>query len=136
MRVLLDTNVLIDYISKRDVFFDDANRIITLCANETISGCIAAHSVMDALYIIRKEYSLAERRTIFTGLSTIVDIVGIDKHNIMKAINNDDFSDIEDCLQMECAKDYNANYIITRNIKDYKNSSVQPILPSDFLKLI
>lgn len=46
-----------------------------------------------------------------------------------------DYISKRDFLQMECAIDYNANYIITRNIKDYKNSSVQPILPSDFLKI-
>lgn len=136
MRILLDTNILIDYISKRELFFDDANKIITLCANEKINGCIAAHSVMDALYIIRKEYSLEERRRILTKLIMIVDIIGIDKHNILTALNNESFTDIEDCLQMECAKEYKADYIVTRNIQDFKNSPIQPILPSEFIKLI
>lgn len=91
---------------------------------------------MDALYIIRKEYSLEERRRILTKLIMIVDIIGIDKHNILTALNNESFTDIEDCLQMECAKEYKADYIVTRNIQDFKNSPIQPILPSEFIKLI
>ena len=45
-----------------------------------------------------------------------------------------DFSDFEDCLQMECARDYGAKYIVTRNIADYEKSEIKAISPSDFLK--
>lgn len=47
---------------------------------------------------------------------------------------NEDFSDFEDCLQMECAMDYGAKYIVTRNIADYEKSEIKAISPSDFLK--
>ena len=47
---------------------------------------------------------------------------------------NEDFSDFEDCLQMECARDYGAKYIVTRNIADYEKSEIKAISPSDFLK--
>jgi hypothetical protein len=48
---------------------------------------------------------------------------------------NNRFDDIEDCLQAECAVLVNADYIVTRNIKDYTHSAVPVILPEDFLKL-
>ena len=64
MRILIDTNVLVDYISERELYFNDADRIITLCADEKIDGSIAAHSVMDAFYITRKEYTVDQRRKI------------------------------------------------------------------------
>lgn len=51
-----------------------------------------------------------------------------------KADINEDFSDFEDCLQMECARDYGAKYIVTRNIADYEKSEIKAISPSDFLK--
>lgn len=47
---------------------------------------------------------------------------------------NEDFSDFEDCLQMECARDYGVKYIVTRNIADYEKSEIKAISPSDFLK--
>ena len=46
------------------------------------------------------------------------------------------FSDFEDCLQMECAKAYGAEYIVTRNLNDYKVSEIKAILPRDYLELL
>lgn len=136
MRILIDTNVLIDYISKREPYFLNAEQIITLCANEKIYGCIAAHSVMDAIYITRKEYSIDERKNILKKICLILDVVGVDKYKIINSLSNDKFTDIEDCLQMECAKEFFADYIVTRNIKDFKNSVIKPIMPDEFLKMV
>lgn len=136
MRILIDTNVLIDYISKREPYFFNAEQIITLCANEKIYGCIAAHSVMDAIYITRKEYSIDERKNILKKICLILDVVGVDKYKIINSLSNDKFTDIEDCLQMECAKEFFADYIVTRNIKDFKNSVIKPIMPDEFLKMV
>lgn len=136
MRILIDTNVLIDYISKREPYFFNAEQIITLCANEKIYGCIAEHSVMDAIYITRKEYSIDERKNILKKICLILDVVGVDKYKIINSLSNDKFTDIEDCLQMECAKEFFADYIVTRNIKDFKNSVIKPIMPDEFLKMV
>ena len=85
--------------------------------------------------LLRKDYDPKERREILSGLCTIFDIEGIDKNKLLSGLRNEDFSDFEDCLQMECAKAYGAEYIITRNIADYKMSEVKAILPEDYLKL-
>jgi len=53
----------------------------------------------------------------------------------LSGLQNEKFSDFEDCLQMECAKSYGAKYIVTRNIEDFKYSEVKAILPMDYLKL-
>lgn len=50
---------------------------------------------------------------------------------LISSLHNEDFLDFEDCLQMEFAKVYNAEYIVTRNLSDYKTSEVQAILPED-----
>ena len=49
------------------------------------------------------------------------------------ALNNQGFSDFEDCLQMECAKEVKADYIVTRNVDDFKNSEIKVMLPQDLL---
>ena len=54
MKVLIDTNVLIDYMTHREPFFDEAKKIIGLCAENKIKGYIAAHSITDSFYIMRK----------------------------------------------------------------------------------
>lgn len=136
MKVLIDTNVLIDYISKREPYFNSANSIMMFCSDDVLDGCIAAHSIMDAFYITRKEYTIEERKSILSRICLIVDVVGIDSVKIMNALNNNDFSDVEDCLQMECAKEFSSDYIVTRNVKDFEHSSIPAILPEDFLKLL
>ena len=136
MKILIDTNILIDYFSKRPLFYDEARLILKSCMEKKVDGCIAAHSVMNAFYILRKEFTVDERRNNLKDLFTILTVVGIDRAKLLAALGNMGFNDVEDCLQMECAKDFSADYIVTRNIKDFANSSIKPILPSDFLKLV
>ena len=136
MRVLLDTNILIDYISMRVPFTDDAQAILELCIEKKIDGCIAAHSVMNAFYILRKELTANERRNVLTRLCNLLTVVGIDKDKLISALSNDDFFDVEDCLQSECAKEFSADYIVTRNVKDFQNSTIPAIPPDEFLKKV
>lgn len=70
---------------------------------------------------------------ILSSLCKIFDVEGIDKAKILSGLANEDFSDFEDCLQMECAKNYGAEYIVTRNVSDYKNSEIKAILPCEYL---
>lgn len=76
-----------------------------------------------------------ERREVLSSLCSIFDVEGIDKVKLLSGLQNEDFTDFEDCLQMECAKAYNAGYIVTRNLTDYKTSEVQAILPREYLEL-
>ena len=136
MRVLIDTNVLLDYIANRTPYADAAEQIIMLCKDNKIEGCIAAHSMMNIFYILRKNMTVSERKDILFYLSQIVEIIGIDKQKILNSISNEDFSDFEDCLQAECAKSFSADWIVTRNIKDFESSAVKAITPDEFLKIL
>ena len=69
-------------------------------------------------------------------LCSFIDVVGIQKKQIIDALTNDEFTDFEDRLQFECALTVNAQYIITRNISDFPNSPIPVILPEDLLKII
>jgi hypothetical protein len=60
--------------------------------------------------------------------------VEINAELIRNVLLNNDFDDIEDCLQAECALSVHADYIVTRNTKDYIHSKIPAILPEDFLK--
>jgi len=136
MVVLIDTNILLDFLQNREANGEFANSIIELCAKKVVSGFMAAHSVSNAFYILRKDYSVEKRKEMLINLCNIVDIVDIDKQKILASLHNEDFSDIEDCLQMECAMRANVDYIITRNLADFAVSTIPAILPSDFLKKV
>ena len=132
-KILIDTNVLLDYLLEREPFFEDAKKVILSCTEKNISACIAAHSISNMFFILRKDYSANERREILYNICEIFDIECIDKTKLMSGLANDDFSDFEDCLQSECAKSYGADYIVTRNISDYVLSDIKAILPREYL---
>lgn len=134
-KILIDTNVLIDYLLEREPFFEDAKDVILSCADGKVKGCIAAHSIPNMFFILRKDYSAKERREVLSNLCSIFDVERIDKAKLLAGLTNEDFSDFEDCLQMECAKSYGADYIVTRNISDYSTSEIKAIMPKDYLEL-
>ena len=136
MRVLIDTNILLDALLGREPYFDNADKIIKLCADKKIVGFMAAHSIPNIFYILRKDMPEENRREVLLTLCNILMVEGIDSIKLMSALRNKEFSDLEDCLQSICAKNVKADYIITRNIKDFTNSEVPAILPEDFLKII
>lgn len=103
-RILIDTNVLLDYLLTREPFYNEAAQIVLACADGKIRGCIAAHSISNMFFILRKDYNVKERREILLSLCSIFDIEGIDEDKLLAGLQNEDFSDFEDCLQMECAK--------------------------------
>ena len=134
-KILIDTNVLLDYLLEREPFFEDAKGIMVSCAEGKVKGCIAAHSIPNIFFILRKDYNTKERREILSTLCSIFDVEGIDKAKLLSGLANEDFTDFEDCLQMECAKSYGADYIVTRNVADYSVSEIKAIEPKDYLKL-
>lgn len=135
-RILIDTNVLLDYLLTREPFYQDVKNVISVCVDGRVKGCIAAHSISNMFFILRKDYDAKERREVLVNLCFIFDIEGIDRIKLVSGLQNEDFSDFEDCLQMECAKSYGAGYIVTRNIDDYKASEIKAILPKDYLEML
>ena len=134
-KILIDTNVLIDYLLEREPFFEDAKKVILSCTNGETKGCIAAHSLSNMFFILRKDYDAKERREVLLNLCKIFDVEGIDKAKLISGLQNENFSDFEDCRQMECAKAYEADYIVTRNVSDYATSEIKAILPKDYIEL-
>ena len=135
MIVLVDTNVIVDVLLKREAFMKEAQIIITKCADREITGYLAAHSIPNLFYILRKAYSKEERRVFIKNLCDIFHISDLNAEKIISAVQNDKFADFEDCLQEECAVEVMADYIITRNTDDYRMSEIKAILPEDYLRL-
>lgn len=136
MLILIDTNVLIDFIAKREPFYIFSEKVIDFCRQEIIDGAIAGHSVLNAMYILRKDFSLSELKAIFLNLCEFIYIEPVDFEKILSALKDDNFSDFEDCVQMQCALNFRADYIVTRDIKDFRGSEIPAITPEDFCKIL
>ena len=136
MLILIDTNVLIDFIAKREPFYIFSEKVIDFCRQEIIDGAIAGHSVLNAMYILRKNFSLSELKAIFLNLCEFLYIEPVDFEKILSALKDDNFSDFEDCVQMQCALNFRANYIVTRDIKDFRGSEIPAVTPEDFCRIL
>lgn len=134
MVILVDTNIIIDALANREPYADDAKRIMEKCAAREITGILAAHSIPNLFYILRKNFSQDERRFLLKNLCEIFQVSDLNEKKIVAALENNAFSDFEDGLQEECAVEAMADYIVTRNPADFKHSRVKVILPDELLR--
>lgn len=134
MKALIDTNIIIDVLAKREPFLAASAQILRLSETGKIRAFITASSVTDIVYILRRyiaDKSILART--MQNLLSIVDVVDTLKSDIQKAFELD-FNDYEDALQARCAKRIKADYIITRNPTDFAGSPVPSLTPEAFLR--
>ena len=134
MKVLIDTNVLIDYFEDRKEFAEAAQTIFRLCSINEIEGCISALTIPNLISIMRKELTPDAIKDVLSKIFIIFKVEDLKPEDIVLAADME-MDDFEDALQIASAVRVDAEYIITRDKKDYKNSAVTPISPNDFLKI-
>ncbi len=134
MKILVDTNVIMDDLLGREPFSEYSRRVIQICTTKKVAGFLAAHTIPTIFYLLRKVIPAAEeRRRTILNFFTIFEIAPIDGEKILFALNNFGFKDFEDCLQDECAVAVGADYIITRDVKDFANSKTPALTPEEFM---
>lgn len=134
MVILVDTNILMDVIANREPYAEYGKRILK-CAKKEVTGIMAAHSIPNLFYILRKDFSQEERRASLKDLCSIFRISDLNTKKIMAALDNDKFIDFEDCLQEQCAVEEVADYIVTRNPDNFIESRVKVIQPDELVSL-
>ena len=90
-RILIDTNILLDYLLTREPFYEYASNIVSICVDGKVKGCIAAHSISNMFCILRKDYNSKESREILSNLCSIFDIEGIDKGKLISGLQMESF---------------------------------------------
>lgn len=133
MRAVIDTCVILDYIQGREPFFNDALNLAIGRANHEFEGYITAGSLTDLYYIIhRHTHSSTETRKLITGLTLLFGLTDTCAEDCINALHNG-MADYEDAVMSETARRIRADYIVTRNEKDYSKSKVPAISPGEFL---
>ena len=134
MKVLIDTNIIIDALQSRENFLADAREIM-LRATE-YDGYISASSITDIFYLQQKysrdkkkaKKNLVELLEIFN----VLDATAKDCRNALRS----EMSDFEDAVLVESALRSGINCIVTRNKKDFKNSRIKVLGPTEFLEIL
>ena len=136
MRVLLDTNIILTHLTGReDKYTEEIDKIMESCCSGEIEGYMAFHSLSIIWYVLERHHN-ASRRELIKNVCEYINVVGCSQEAILEALDNDSFPDFEDNLQEKCAEGVSADYIITANTKDYKESDVKALSPDYYLKLI
>ena len=135
MRLMIDTNIILDVLIGREEFYDDSGAVLTLCRNKDIQGFTTTSSITDIFYITRRAVSdIDETYSLVTAILDIVDILVITNDNVKTALELH-AKDFEDCLMAVCAKNNRCDGIVTRNKKDFVNFGIKLYSPEELLKL-
>jgi predicted nucleic acid-binding protein len=132
MKVLIDTNIILDILLARTPFLESAKELIRMMDEGRIHGYITANSITDIVYVARKTYSPEEIRRIILDLLDRIAVIGIDREVIISAFELG-FNDFEDALQSACSEREQIERIVTRNKKDFSKSAVAAEDISDFV---
>lgn len=133
MRVLLDTNVLLDFYCQREDFYQNAADIFDLACNGHIEVWVSAISFVNFFYITRREYTVEQRYEIMRGLLQICHVANADQTVITEALI-DIVPDFEDMVQYHSARLAAIDCIITRNVKDFATATIPVQTPVQFLE--
>lgn len=136
MRILIDTNVVIDALTSREPWNENAEKIFIMAANNIIDMNITASSATDIYYLVRKYLHNTETaKQIMGKLFSLAGILDVTESDCMEALASL-ISDYEDAVIEQVARRSGVDYIVTRNQKDYKEGVMKVILPEEFIKLI
>ncbi len=132
-RILIDTNIVIDLLSKRQEFYDDAAILFSQADRKQLQLTISSLTFVNTNYILTKLKSAKEVREILRKFKVLVEVLSLDDKITELALSDESFADFEDGLQYYSAIENNVDIIITRNKKDYKNSKLPVLTAKEYL---
>ena len=136
MKILVDTNVIIDALIAREPWNESAEKIFLLGANHIVDLYITASSATDIYYLIRKHlHNVQIAKQVMGKLYSLINILEVTGTDCIEALASQ-IKDYEDAVVERVASRKEMDYIVTRNIKDYQDGSVKVILPDDFIELM
>ena len=130
MVLLIDTNIVLDVLAKRDGFYEDSSYIWKLCETGQVHGYISALTFANLVYILRKSLTPERIQEVYKLLSLIFDIADVTASDVEHAAASQ-WGDFEDALQNAAAERLHANYIVTRNVRDYQGSRLTAFTPTE-----
>ena len=135
MKLLIDANVLLDVLQNRKDFVRDSSLVWKLCETQQAEGYISALTFANMVYVMRRELDPGEIKEVLRRLCLIFEFTELAPGDLMRA-GELQWSDFEDALQSVTAERVHADYIITRNVRDFKNSEVPAFTPDELLNRI
>ncbi|ONG41889.1 twitching motility protein PilT [Alkanindiges hydrocarboniclasticus] len=135
MKVLFDTNIILDVLLQREPFFVPASKLMSQVEQKKIQGFLGATTVTTLFYLMAKTLGKTAAEQNMNLLLKLFEVATIDKSVIDYALSAK-FTDFEDAVLYSAAKTAGCDALVTRNIKDFKNSSVPVYAPEELLAIL
>lgn len=132
-RLFLDTNVILDLLAERDLFYEPIARLVTLADQQKLKLFTSPISFTTVEYVLAKSESRKSAIAKLRRFSIICKVGDTNQETVDKSLNSD-FSDFEDAMQYFCALQAECDVIISRNASDFKKSSIPVMTADEFLK--
>ncbi len=133
MKILLNTNIILDIALKRDIYFIDSAEVFRKIDNKSLFGFVTATTITDIYYVAKREKGHQITIEFISNLIEIVDIIGIDREVIIESLQSK-IVDFEDAIQSISSLINNVDFIVTRNVKDFANSEIKAIAPKELIE--
>ncbi len=135
-KLFVDTNIVIDLLSRRESFFEEAAALFSLADRKQIELSVSSLTIVNTSYALLRQMDSNKAKSILRKLRLILNILQLDDKIIGLALNDETFSDFEDGLQYFTAIENEQELIITRNLKDFKYSKIPTMTAKQFIETL
>lgn len=133
-KIFVDTNIVIDLLSKREPFYEEAAILFSMADKKLIDLSVSSLTIANTSYALLRQLNSNTTKSVLRKLRLIVKVLPLDDKIIGLALNDETFSDFEDGLQNFTAIENEQDLIVTRNLKDFKHSKLPVMTAKQFLE--
>jgi predicted nucleic acid-binding protein len=133
-RILIDTNIVIDLLAKREPYYPDAAKLFSLADKKIIKLSVLSLTFANTNYMLLKLKTPNEVKSILRKFKLLVNVLPLDDKVINLALNDTDFKDFEDSLHYFSAIENDQEIIITRNLRDFRKSKIPIMTAEQFIR--
>lgn len=135
-KLLIDTNVVLDLLAKRKPHHIESMQLFSLADKKEVDLVISTLSIVNVHYILSERMKIKDSRSILGKFKVLVNAYELNDKIIDLALNDMNFKDFEDGLQYYTALESECDLIVTRNLKDFKESAIPVLSPKEYLTKI
>lgn len=135
-KLFVDTNIVIDLLSRRAPFFEEAAELFSLADKKQVELSVSSLTIANTSYVLLRQMDSSKAKLVIRKLRLILNVLPLDDKIIGLALNDETCSDFEDGLQYFTAIENEQELIITRNLKDFKNSKLPAMTAKQFIETI
>jgi len=133
-KILVDTNIVLDLLAKREEFLKEAQELFTLSDQNKVELYISALTFANTYYILSQKLKLNDTRSVLRRFKILVKVLPLNEKIINLSLDSE-FKDFEDAIQYYTSLENDIDIILTRNLKDFKLSKIPVLTARDYLKI-